>query len=60
MRDIKRIEPFLEEIEKVWKEHPDLRFMQMINIVMASYRSDLFYIEDEDFMKMLKGVLNED
>ena len=60
MRDIKRIEPFLKDIEKVWKKYPDLRFMQMINNVMASYRSDLFYIEDEDFMKMLKGVLNED
>lgn len=60
MRDIKRIEPFLKDIEKVWKKHPDLRFMQMINNVMASYRSDLFFIEEEDFIKMLKGYYGED
>lgn len=60
MRDIKRIEPFLKDIEKVWKKYPDLRFMQMINNVMASYRSDLFFIEEEDFIKMLKGYYGED
>lgn len=60
MRDIKRIEPFLKDIEKVWKKYPDLRFMQMINNVMASYKSDLFFIEEEDFIKMLKGYYGED
>lgn len=60
MRDIKRIEPFLKDIEKVWKKYPDLRFMQMINNVMANYKSDLFFIEEEDFIKMLKGYYGED
>ena len=34
MRDKERIRPLLERLEKIWKEHPDLRLGQLIlNVV---------------------------
>lgn len=52
MRDINRIDKILDEIKKIWKQYPDLRFCQLIEN-FASGRM-LYYIEDEDFIKMLK------
>lgn len=33
MRDINRIEPFLKELQELWEQYPDLRFIQLITIV---------------------------
>ena len=58
MRDAKRIKPFLRNFEKLWTEHPDLRFGQIVSIIhgfSGNKNTDLFYIEDD---KMLFG-LNE-
>ena len=63
-----RIEPFLNEFKKVWLKHPDLRFGQILSIVLGispnlngeKYESliDPFYIEEDDFIKLLHKKLN--
>ncbi len=54
MRDINRIDRILAEIGEVWKDYPDLRFTQLIVNVMSAKGSDLYYMEDERFVKVLK------
>ena len=68
MRSNDRIEPFLNEFKKVWLKHPDLRFGQILSVVLGispnlngeKYESliDPFYIEEDDFIKLLHKKLN--
>ena len=68
MRSNDRIESFLNEFKKVWLKHPDLRFGQILSIVLGispnlngeKYESliDPFYIEEDDFIKLLHKKLN--
>lgn len=59
MRDIERIDKILQEISEVWKRYPDLRFTQLIVNVMSARGSDLYYMEDEKFIKILKEFYGE-
>lgn len=59
MRDIERIDKILQEISEVWKRYPDLRFTQLIVNVMSARGSDLYYMEDERFIKILKEFYGE-
>lgn len=54
MRDINRIDKILEDFGKIWKKYPDLRLTQLIVNVMSACGSDLYYVEDEKFIKILK------
>ena len=54
MRDIKRMDNFLEEIKKVWVQYPDLRFGQLMTIFQKYCDGDFFNLEEEDFIKKLK------
>ena len=55
MRDPKRIPEFLATIQRCWEQVPDWRFGQLIeNIKRFSGKSDLFYLEDDEFEKILK------
>lgn len=62
MRDINRIKPFVEELEKVWGEVPDWRFGQLMSnflgFVVAKTRRDIFFIEDDEMLEMVKGYIN--
>lgn len=55
MRDINRIEPFMEEITAIWKEkYPDWRFGQLM--VNFFYRvGDPFYYEEEELLTAFKA-----
>lgn len=44
MRNPERIDICLKQIEKVWKEHPDLRFGQVLAVMKLD--GDIFYTED--------------
>lgn len=55
MRDKKRIEPMLTKIEEVWKNHPQLRFGQLL--VKVTGREDPFYVEDDILLKLLDKEL---
>jgi len=52
MRDIKRIEPLLETLRKIWLEHPDYRLTQLLGNVYGSI--DPYYIEDDVLMTGLQ------
>lgn len=54
MRVPNRIEPFLEELGKLWKEFPDWRFGQL---VYNLFGSDPFYLEDGDALKRIESFL---
>ncbi len=58
MRDIKRIEPFLQELQKGWEKYPDMRFMQLI-INMFGESDLLFYMEDDELLKRIQQVVEK-
>ena len=51
MRNPARIYPLLNEIGDLWIKEPDLRFGQLITNISGG--KDLFYIEDENFEKLI-------
>lgn len=69
MRSNDRIEAFLNEFKKVWLKHSDLRFGQILSILLGispnlngeKYESliDPFYIEEDDFIKLLNKKFND-
>ncbi len=61
MRNPKRIRPFLEELEKLWNRVPDWRFGQLVENVYYNSRSrtDQFYIEDDQFLEMIRDMAGE-
>ena len=56
MRDIDRIKPFLEKLELLWKQCPDLRFGQLVCIL--SKDKDLFNIEDDEMLDMIQTCID--
>lgn len=62
MRDINRIDPTMDEIERIWKELPDFRFFQLIDYIKTVINSrtgrnnDLFYLEDDKTLEYLKTI----
>ena len=58
MRNPNRIEPTLKEIERIWKNNPDLRLGQLLlNIV--SNANILYYVEDNELIKGLKEMYDK-
>lgn len=55
MRDPERIDKICNELASLWKSNvPDWRLMQLICNLQSATGSDLFYIEDEDFIKQVE------
>ena len=57
MRNPSRIDGVLAEIKTVWQKVPDWRFMQLMCNLQRMYGSDMFYIEDDRFVEILKNYL---
>ena len=55
MRDINRIEPFLNKLEELWKLNPDIRFGQMVCNLSRGW--DLFNIEDDKMLEIINQLL---
>lgn len=53
MRDPARIRPLLDELEKLWLKHPDMRLGQLIVNVTPAVR-DLFFVEDERLLEAIR------
>ena len=61
MRSLDRIKPFLKRLEKLWLQNPDLRFAQIAEIVKHKLGTDdIFYVEDEKVIEVLKVMIDED
>lgn len=58
MRDINRIDPFLSQLREVWMQNPDWRFGQLVDNVACRVDCDLFYIEDDVFLKVMLGSMD--
>ena len=60
MRDINRIEPFMNELTEIWRTVPDWRFGQLVeNFKRFARVEDLFYIEDYKMLEILKQFKEE-
>lgn len=60
MRDPKRIKPLLMEIEKQWENFPDWRLGQLIENIKKFYNiDDLFYIEDDEMLKLIENFMRK-
>lgn len=72
MRNPKRIPIILKQIENEWKKNPDIRFGQVIANILDikplyindevqgfTSKIDPFYLEDTEFLKMIKNYFNE-
>ncbi len=58
MRDIERIKPLIERLEKLWLENPDLRLGQLIMGITRTGETNpkLFNMEDDEFLKKLNDL----
>lgn len=67
MRDINRIDKYMELLTQIWKEFPDLRFGQLLANMLGSIQQetqkDIFFMEDAEFfaafMRWYKGMKGE-
>ena len=60
MRDVSRIDKFLDELEDIWKTHcPDWRFGQMISNVLNTFDIDPFFIEEEEMIKRIRNFFDK-
>jgi hypothetical protein len=57
-RDKTRIKPILEDIERIWMYHPELRLNQLLSVIAKTYgdykQNDLFYFEDSDLERAIE------
>ena len=54
MRDERRIDEFLIDLAAIWHDHPDLRFVQLVQNVFRNPGD--YYLEDNDALVKLKKV----
>lgn len=63
VRDITRIERVLNLLRAVWHTNPDMRFWQLVEMLEYRYgvkqNRDLFFLEDDEFEKILKDFFEE-
>ena len=54
MRDPNRIPTVLAALNDIWQKVPDWRFGQLMSNFYAYAEKDLFYTEDEQYIKLIK------
>lgn len=60
MRDVSRIDKFLDELEDIWKTHcPDWRFGQMMSNVLNTFDIDPFFPEEEEMIKRIRNFFEK-
>lgn len=60
MRKRERIQPFLQEIGKIWAEEcPDWRFGQLLVNVIGSFDGDPFFMEEDEFLDKFKQYFHK-
>lgn len=58
MRDVERIPKVLDKIKGIWLRYPDLRLCQLLENIKPTNLNDMYYIEDEDLLKLLEAHYN--
>ena len=60
MRDPNRIAHLLVLLGRLWKQSPDLRFAQIIEILKSKLGTDdMFYVEDDDLIKLMEKMVDK-
>ena len=59
MRDVNRIEPFLNKIKEMWYIHPDYRFGQLVSVLEITLDRDIFYAEEKDLLKFIQKEIDK-
>lgn len=64
MRNVKRIWDFCARLCACWQKVPDMRFGQLVLIVLGQYvlendGRDFFYVEDEDLIGFFERCVDE-
>lgn len=61
MRNPERLDTFYDELKRIHKTYfPDWRFGQLVeNLRRFSRAGDLFYYEEENFLELLKSIVEE-
>lgn len=62
MRDIKRIQPFMDKVTALWEKHQDLRFQQflvwLLNEANKIDNTDQFFWEEDKWEQILEKIEN--
>ena len=61
MRKKERIDIFLNQLGKIWKENcPDWRFGQFMVNVLNTFDIDPFFLEEDDMIKKIEQNFNKE
>lgn len=60
MRDLNRIDPLLAKLGALWKQHPDMRFGQLMINLLDNLGKEPWYLEDDSWMEYLDAYLKND
>ena len=58
MRDPNRIPKVLDYVRRAWERNPDLRLGQLIVNLTSERFADLFYVEDDQLLDVLRKELD--
>lgn len=59
MRNKNRIKPFLNKLEELWLQNPDLRFGQIIYLIANVIQRDLFFPEEKEWEQAIDSLIKE-
>lgn len=64
MRNIERIEPFMDKIKEIWEKNQDLRFWQLINVIAGRCyeldNSDPFFWEEDKWLDLINKAFDKE
>ena len=58
MRDYRRINPILARVRVLWRNYPDMRLMQLLQVVIG-HGGDHFFLEDAELDRRLKARMRD-
>lgn len=56
---VQTIKQIISEFQRLWLEHPELRFCQLVSNLHGLGPQDIFYTSDQDFLTVVKEQLIE-
>jgi len=59
MRNIKRIEPFLEKFSELWLLNPEYRFGQLVYNLGRELNRDIFNVEEDEWLQIIQKEIDE-
>lgn len=59
MRNKNRIKPFLNKLEELWLQNPDLRFGQIIYLIANVIQRDIFFPEEKEWEQAIDSLIKD-